>query len=403
MSRVPSRGDSPLRAPLVTLLTASAVLLSFPMPAAAQPVTVTEGPRQITVSKTQGVDPAGERVTVTGAGYDELKGVYVAFCLRPAPGQLPTPCGGGIDTGGQSGGSVWVSSNPPPYGEGLAVPYGPGGTFTVEISVQLRISDEIDCAVVECVVVTRNDHTRTSDRSQDVAIPVTFGGTAAPAAAPPPPGPPPAEQPPAPPAEQAPAEPAPAAPEPPPNPAPEPAPPPPNPDPAPPPANPEPEADPPATQPGPGPDAADAGGAAPDQADPPPGGASAAERSAEATDDPVAGISTPPSGRESDETTSTTPATEPDDTPGEPDREVAAADGAAAARLRAPTERSTPTEDRSDAGARAAAMGDPRPMEATAAMTRDGGPHPVVVLGALLLLAAVGAAGVVVVRRRRAT
>jgi LPXTG-motif cell wall-anchored protein len=81
---------------------------------------------------------------------------------------------------GSSGASVWVSSNPPPYGEGLAVPYTGGGTdggFSVELRV--RASDEnTDCTdpSTECAVVTRNDHTRSSDRGQDVFVPVSFGG-----------------------------------------------------------------------------------------------------------------------------------------------------------------------------------------------------------------------------------
>lgn len=140
------------------------------MPAAAAPARI--DPR-LTVSKTTGLDPAGATVTVTGSGFDTSKGIYVAFCVKPAEGVLPSPCGGGADTSGNTGASQWVSSNPPPYGKNLAVPYGPGGTFTVTVTLSKMIGS-VDCSVTRCVVAARTDHTRTSDRSQDVLVPITF-------------------------------------------------------------------------------------------------------------------------------------------------------------------------------------------------------------------------------------
>lgn len=129
--------------------------------------------KRLTVSKSKGISRSGETVTVTGRGYDVTKGIYVAFCLDNGPGVMPSPCGGGADMSGASGASVWISSNPPSYAEGLTTPYGRGGSFRVSIRVSQMIGD-IDCAVRGCAVVTRNDHTRTSDRSQDVRIPVRF-------------------------------------------------------------------------------------------------------------------------------------------------------------------------------------------------------------------------------------
>ncbi|WP_444962667.1 cell wall protein [Nocardiopsis sp. M1B1] len=150
--------------------------------APAAPVPREPGDPTLSVSKTSGLDPEGETVTVTGSGYDTAKGIYVALCdtSGAGPDQAPSPCIGGVDMEGSSGASVWVSSNPPPYGEGLAVPYSGGGAdggFSVELRV--RASDEnTDCADpgTECAVVTRNDHTRSSDRGQDVFVPVSFGG-----------------------------------------------------------------------------------------------------------------------------------------------------------------------------------------------------------------------------------
>ena len=53
---------------------------------------------------------------------------------------------------------------------------GPGGSFTVTLSVVAR--DPVtgtDCTQVVCSVVTRADHTRTADRSQDTRVRLTFG------------------------------------------------------------------------------------------------------------------------------------------------------------------------------------------------------------------------------------
>jgi hypothetical protein len=150
------------------------------------------------VSRTRDLDPAGMQVTVRGSGFDTAKGIYVAFCVTPPRGAVPSPCGGGIDLDGSSGGSIWISDDPPPYGDGLAQPYGPGGSFAVSIRVTGTIG-AVDCRTTSCAVVTRADHTRGSDRSQDVIVPVTF---AAPA---PPPQPPTRPEPPPPPEAPAPA------------------------------------------------------------------------------------------------------------------------------------------------------------------------------------------------------
>ncbi|WP_229067561.1 hypothetical protein [Actinoplanes sp. DH11] len=166
-------------------ITATAALALLMVTVAGTPV---EAAKRLTVSKTKGLDRAGETVTVTGRGYDVDKGIYVAFCVDNGPGVMPSPCGGGADMTGGSGTSAWISSNPPSYAEGLAKPYGKGGSFTVSIKVSQMIGD-VDCALRGCAVVTRNDHTRTADRSQDkrVAIrfaPATTGKPAATAAAP---------------------------------------------------------------------------------------------------------------------------------------------------------------------------------------------------------------------------
>lgn len=135
--------------------------------------TATDGQRTLTVSAID-LGASGQTVRVTGSGYDANKGIYVAFCVIPATGQPPSPCGGGVDTSGISGASHWISTNPPPYGDGVATPYGPGGSFDVQIAVSPQLNNTIDCRRVRCAIVTRNDHIRSSDRGQDLFVPVTF-------------------------------------------------------------------------------------------------------------------------------------------------------------------------------------------------------------------------------------
>ena len=43
---------------------------------------------------------SGSMITVKGRGFDETVGIYLAFCVVPKKGQLPTPCGGGINKAG---------------------------------------------------------------------------------------------------------------------------------------------------------------------------------------------------------------------------------------------------------------------------------------------------------------
>ncbi len=143
-------------------------------------LSATDGVRTLSADQTQGLPSSGGQVTVAGSGYDSNKGIYVAFCLIPPTNQLPTPCGGGVDTTGSTGSSQWISSHAPAYGEGLATPYGPGGSFNLTIAVSPKINDSIDCRRVRCAIVTRNDHTRTSDRGQDIFLPVSFAAEPAP-------------------------------------------------------------------------------------------------------------------------------------------------------------------------------------------------------------------------------
>ena len=157
----------------------------------ADGLTATDGVHTLTVGQAFDLDPAGQTVAVAGSGYDEEKGIYVALCAIPPANHVPSPCGGGIDTAGQAGAAQWISSNPPDYGVGLAQPYGPGGSFSTSFAVSPVLGAGLDCRTIRCALVTRADHTRTADRSQDILIPVSFRVDTGPATTAPPvvPGP----------------------------------------------------------------------------------------------------------------------------------------------------------------------------------------------------------------------
>ena len=161
-------------------MAAAAALVAIPLLVGGGHVradgSASDGTRVLTVSQSDGLAAEGQSVTVSGSGYDQSKGIYVALCVVPPRGSLPSPCGGGIDREGDGGASVWISDNPPSYASGLAREYGPGGSFTVTIRVGPRINAVTDCRVVRCAVVTKSDHTINDDRSQDLLIPVTFLG-----------------------------------------------------------------------------------------------------------------------------------------------------------------------------------------------------------------------------------
>ena len=127
---------------------------------------------KLSVSQTTNLNPNGTSVTVRGTGFDVRKGVYVTVCTQAAPGPQAT-CIGGVNIDGSSASSVWVSSNPPGYAVGLTTPFSPDGSFTVELVVVAK-SGTLDCTAIKCGVITRSDHLRYTDRSQDVFVPITF-------------------------------------------------------------------------------------------------------------------------------------------------------------------------------------------------------------------------------------
>ena len=163
--------------PALALLAGAAAAQAPASSLSADGRTVAGGGLSLSASQVHDLVP-GQTVTVSGTGFDPEKGVYVALCAIPPTGQVPSPCGGGQDRTGATGASAWITSNAPD-GAGLSQPYGPGGSFSVTLVVGPAINSTLDCRQLRCAIVTRNDHYRTSDRGQDLLLPVTFVDPAA--------------------------------------------------------------------------------------------------------------------------------------------------------------------------------------------------------------------------------
>ena len=126
----------------------------------------------------------GDRLVVSGTGYDSSRGIYVAICKVPAVGEKPGPCIGGVpESDGETieagtiqyAASNWINDDwawklfgARSYDD-LA-----SGTFTAYLEVGSPAAENLDCAVDACGIFTRNDHTALSDRVQDLYIPVAF-------------------------------------------------------------------------------------------------------------------------------------------------------------------------------------------------------------------------------------
>lgn len=136
--------------------------------------TTKSGPATLSATPVNNLNSTNARVKVKGKGFDQRIGIYIGLCVTPAKDSVkPGPCGGGINMNARDPASAWISSNPPPYGADLAIPFKKGGVFSVTLSISSQIG-EIDCKVTSCSIVTRADHTKSSYRGADLFIPVTF-------------------------------------------------------------------------------------------------------------------------------------------------------------------------------------------------------------------------------------
>jgi hypothetical protein len=128
---------------------------------------------------------AGDRLIVSGSGFDAQRGIYVAICQVPDRVDVrPGPCLGGVpslDSEGSGTEAVeWAPSNwiNQQWAWRLfgARSYDDTeqGTFRAFILVPPSSQEGLDCTVVRCGLFTRNDHTALDNRMQDLYLPVRF-------------------------------------------------------------------------------------------------------------------------------------------------------------------------------------------------------------------------------------
>ncbi|MCA1943431.1 MAG: hypothetical protein LDL15_07475 [Yonghaparkia sp.] len=128
---------------------------------------------------------AGDRLVVTGAGYDGDRGLYVAVCRIPDElDGKPGPCLGGVGSQEveefEEGVVQWAPSNW--INEAFAWRlFGARsfddtatGAFTAYIEVPAAADENVDCTVEACGLYTRNDHTAAGDRVQDLYLPLAW-------------------------------------------------------------------------------------------------------------------------------------------------------------------------------------------------------------------------------------
>ena len=129
---------------------------------------------------------AGDRLIVSGSGFDPSKGIYVAVCKVPdSVGGKPGPCLGGVPSTEEDGDSTvgaveyaasnWVNDDwawrlfgARSFDDRAA------GSFTAYIEIPASADENVDCTRVRCGLFTRNDHTALEDRVQDLYLPVSF-------------------------------------------------------------------------------------------------------------------------------------------------------------------------------------------------------------------------------------
>ncbi|TBN58011.1 hypothetical protein EYE40_11740 [Glaciihabitans arcticus] len=125
----------------------------------------------------------GERIVVSGTGYNPAQGIYVAICVIPeSPDIKPGPCLGGVPSGESSSApgatdfapSNWINDDWAWKLFGARGYDDADGTFTAYLEVPAPTGDGIDCTAQRCGIYTRNDHTALRDRVQDVYLPVAF-------------------------------------------------------------------------------------------------------------------------------------------------------------------------------------------------------------------------------------
>jgi hypothetical protein len=150
--------------------------------------------RTVSVNFSSGETPdlgaldVGDRLIVSGSGFDPGTGIYVAICAVPEDVTVkPGPCLGGVPGTEEDGettagvieyaASNWINDDWAWRLFGArSFDDRSAGTFTAYIEIPANADDSVDCTAVRCGLYTRNDHTALDDRVQDLYLPVAFAG-----------------------------------------------------------------------------------------------------------------------------------------------------------------------------------------------------------------------------------
>ncbi|MDX6740282.1 WxL domain-containing protein [Actinocorallia sp. A-T 12471] len=131
---------------------------------------------EVNVTPATGVNPAGQTLSVTGAGFDANAnngfGVYVGFGWRDTSAAWFTNAGAFQKV-------KWVHKNGNPSAGQDKL--NADGTFSFDLTdIKAQYTDgagnAIDCMVTQCYIITMAAH-GAADRSQDTFTPVTFEGS----------------------------------------------------------------------------------------------------------------------------------------------------------------------------------------------------------------------------------
>lgn len=126
---------------------------------------------------------AGDVLRIEGLGFDAGIGIYLAVCAIPeSTGEKPGPCLGGIPAGAESGNldesrltSAWIT-NDWAWRNFATHQYSDAaeGSFSVTLEMPEASEEGLDCRETRCAIATRADHTASSDRVQDLLLPIAY-------------------------------------------------------------------------------------------------------------------------------------------------------------------------------------------------------------------------------------
>lgn len=166
------RGGAAVRAQAVAASTT--IVTTTPTGTATSGLTA----RTLAVSPYSALAPSGAQVTVSGKGYSEDTDLWVAVCQsndKVAPAALIHCVGGAIpDDNETTGWGIVTNSATAPYPGAVVAKWDTKnpGSFTLTLVLPAAIGDAVDCVSNPCSVYTRSSDDE--DRTEDVAVPVTF-------------------------------------------------------------------------------------------------------------------------------------------------------------------------------------------------------------------------------------